>query len=89
MIASGQAIVSAPEGLHARPAAEFVRAVSLSLHEVTVKNSAGKSSTGSSILGVLSLGIKQGEPVSIEVSGPNAEAVLERLIAVVSGSNPH
>ncbi|NBW73109.1 MAG: HPr family phosphocarrier protein [Microbacteriaceae bacterium] len=87
MISRGEALVSAREGLHARPAANFVRSVELSGHEVTVSNSAGLSASGSSILGVLSLGIKHGEKVSIQVSGPDADKVLESLIAVVSGAN--
>ncbi|MEY3406171.1 MAG: HPr component phosphorylation site, partial [Actinomycetota bacterium] len=41
MICKGAAVVSAPEGLHARPAADFVRAVSLSGHGVIVTNPAG------------------------------------------------
>lgn len=84
MISRGSAVVSAPEGLHARPAADLVRAVNLSLHQVRVSNGQGRSVDGSSILGVLSLGIKQGQIVHFEVSGPDPAKVLEGLIAVVS-----
>ena len=84
MICKGSAVVSAPEGLHARPAADFVRAVSLSGHSVIVTNPAGRSVDGSSILAVLSLGVKQGQTVDLEVSGEDPQPVLDRLIAVVS-----
>jgi phosphocarrier protein len=72
-------------GLHARPAAEFVKAVAASGHLVQITNRTGKKVLGNSILGILSLGIKHGEEITIEVSGLNEEAVLESLIAVVSG----
>ena len=84
MISRGQATVSAIEGLHARPAADFVRAVSLSGHTVTVTNAKGRSADGASILAVLSLGVKHGESVTLEVAGPESERVLSTLIAVVS-----
>ena len=72
-------------GLHARPAAEFVKAVAASGHLVHITNRSGKKVLGNSILGILSLGIKHGEEITIEVSGLSEEAVLESLIAVVSG----
>ena len=72
-------------GLHARPAADFVRLASLSNHNVTVMNRLGKKAAGNSILAILSLGAKHGEELTIEVEGPDEEHVLESLIRVVSG----
>jgi phosphocarrier protein len=72
-------------GLHARPAADFVRLASLSNHTVTVSNRLGKRVQGTSILAVLSLGAKHGEELTLEVEGPDEENVLEALIRVVSG----
>ena len=77
--------VEAEVGLHARPAAEFVKAVAASGHLVQISNKTGKKILGNSILGILSLGVKKGEEITIEVSGLNEEAVLQTLIAVVSG----
>jgi phosphotransferase system HPr (HPr) family protein len=77
--------VEAEVGLHARPAAEFVKAVAASGHLVQISNKTGKKVLGNSILGILSLGVKKGEEITIEVSGLNEEAVLQTLIAVVSG----
>ncbi|MEY3483678.1 MAG: hypothetical protein RLZZ218_513 [Actinomycetota bacterium] len=74
-------------GLHARPAADFVRLASLSNHSVTVMNRLGKKAAGNSILAILSLGAKHGEELTIEVEGPDEENVLEGLIRVVSGDN--
>ena len=84
-MAKRSCIVGPLVGLHARPAADFVRLASLSNHSVTVSNRHGKKAQGNSILAILSLGAKHGEELSIEVSGPDEENVLEALIRVVSG----
>lgn len=78
--------VLAEVGLHARPAAEFVKVVAASGHLVHISNRMGKKVLGNSILGILSLGIKQGEEISIEVTGLDEERVLQDLISVVAGS---
>ena len=80
----GTVTVGAQVGLHARPAADFVRAATLSKHEVFVVNRLGKRASGLSILAILALGAKQGEELVIEVSGPDEVAVLETLSHVVS-----
>jgi phosphotransferase system HPr (HPr) family protein len=65
-------------GLHARPAAEFVRAVRTFQSSVTlVKN--GDHYSGASILDVLSANLDHGSFLVIRVEGPDAEAALERL----------
>ena len=80
----GSATVASDVGLHARPAADFVRAATLSQHEVFVVNKVGKRASGLSILAILSLGAKKGEELVIEVTGPDEEVVLKSLIDVVS-----
>ena len=65
-------------GLHARPAAEFVRAVRTFQSSVTlVKN--GDFYSGASILDVLSANLDHGSFLVIRVEGPDADAALERL----------
>jgi len=85
-VVRGSVVVGTEVGLHARPAADFVRLASLSGHQVHISNRVGKKAIGTSILGVLSLGAKYGEELSIEVDGPDEVSVLEALIAVVSGN---
>ncbi len=84
-MAKRSCIVGPAVGLHARPAADFVRVATLSKHQVTVTNKQGKKAQGNSILGILSLGAKHGEELVIEVDGPDEDAVLEALLRVVSG----
>ena len=65
-------------GLHARPAAEFVRAVRTFQSKVTiVKN--GDDYSGASILDVLSANLDHGCSLLFRVEGPDAEVAMERL----------
>lgn len=65
-------------GLHARPAAEFVRAVHKFRCSVTIAK--GEDSfSASSILEVLSANLDCGCKIVIEAEGEDAEEALERL----------
>jgi phosphocarrier protein HPr len=65
-------------GLHARPAAEFVRAVQASRCTVNiVKNE--ECFSGASILEVLSANLDCGSMILIRVEGQGEETALERL----------
>lgn len=69
-------------GLHARPAAEFVRAVRTFQSSVTlVKN--GDFYSGASILDVLSANLDHGSFLVIRVEGPDADAALDRLCGLL------
>lgn len=78
--------IKSPEGLHARPAAEFVRVAATEGHSVLISKGDGPRVRGDSILSLLSLGVKQGEKLRIEVTGADEESLLQSLITVVSGS---
>lgn len=79
--------IKTAEGLHARPAAEFVRIAASAEHSVMISKSNGAKVRGDSILSLLSLGVKQGEKLTIEVSGPDEDSLIQSLITVVSGAN--
>jgi phosphocarrier protein HPr len=79
--------IKALEGLHARPASEFARIASTVGHSVLISKSSGPKVRGDSILSLLSLGVKQGEKLTIEVTGPDEVSLLQSLISVVSGQN--
>lgn len=79
--------IKALEGLHARPASEFARIAATTGHTVMISKSNGAKVRGDSILSLLSLGVKQGEKLTIEVTGPDEISLLQGLIAVVSGQN--
>ena len=69
-------------GLHARPAAEFVRAVRTFQSSVTlVKN--GDDYSGASILDVLSANLDHGSTLLFRIEGPDAEMAMERLCGLL------
>jgi phosphocarrier protein HPr len=65
-------------GLHARPAAEFVRAVQKFNCEIIIHKE-GEAFSAASILEVLSANLDCGSQIAIEATGPDAEAALDRL----------
>ncbi len=65
-------------GLHARPAAEFVRAVQKFQCEVTIRKGDERFSAAS-ILEVLSANLDCGSKMTIEAIGPDAAEALDRL----------
>ncbi|MER5480303.1 HPr family phosphocarrier protein [Streptomyces sp. NPDC002734] len=90
--------VAAPDGLHARPAARFVRAVQDSGLPVRVARADGAGVgpvNGASILGVLGLGVRRGEEVVLSCEGAGAgagaggaEKVLGDLAELLSVDRP-
>lgn len=66
--------VTVSGGLHARPASVLVHL--LNQHQSTVKMIYnGKEANGKSSLGVMALGVKEGEEIAFEVSGPDEQEV--------------
>ncbi len=72
-------------GLHARPAALFVKCAASFPCTITARNvtTDSKSSNAKSILKVLSLGVKQGHTVEVQAEGPQAEQALDALQELV------
>lgn len=70
--------VASAHGLHARPAALFVKAVTDSGHTVELQKGE-RTINAASILGVVSLGIEHGDEVTLRVEGEGADAALESL----------
>lgn len=75
--------IASRTGLHARPAAIFVKAAAE--QGVPVKIQVGdKAVPAASMLAVLSLGAVQGTEVTLEADGPGAEDALDSLAALLS-----
>ena len=79
MSASRTVRIGSSHGLHARPAKMFVQAAKESGVPVTLAKDAGKPVDATSILGVIALGIEQGDYVTLTAEGDDAETVLDRL----------
>jgi phosphotransferase system HPr (HPr) family protein len=73
-------------GLHARPAALFVKTAAKYPCNIKVANLSGdgKSVNAKSILSVLTLGVQPGHVVKIEAEGEQAEAALAALVKLIS-----
>jgi len=71
--------IGSSHGLHARPAKLFVQAAKAAGVPVTIAKDAGKAVDATSILGVIALGIDQGDYVTLTADGDRAEAVLDEL----------
>jgi phosphocarrier protein len=70
-------------GLHARASAKFVTTVSRYDAEVTVEKD-GISVGGASIMGLMMLAASPGCGIRVSASGPEAEAVMEALEALIA-----
>jgi multiphosphoryl transfer protein len=68
-----------PAGLHARPAAQFVRTASRFESQVTI--SAGdRSADAKSLIALLGLTIRPQSQVTLAANGPDADAALAALL---------
>jgi phosphotransferase system HPr (HPr) family protein len=75
-------VLTNPQGLHARPADLFVRTANrFDAHVQIVKD--GRRVNGKSILDILTLAVEQGTNLVLEATGPDAEAALDALVALV------
>ena len=74
-----------PSGLHARPAAVFVRAACGFSSDIRVANVTTGSApvTAKSIIGVLGLGVQRGHTIRLEVEGEDEGPAVETLRGLV------
>jgi len=70
-------------GLHARPASAIAKAAGESGHAITLTSPEGKQANAASVLMLLTLGVKAGDPVTITVSGDDAERVADDFAELV------
>lgn len=69
-------------GLHARPAAEFVKLANTFKSEILVSKD-GLEVNGKSIMGVMMLAAEPGSEIRIRAVGVDAEAALDALLDLV------
>ena len=68
--------VLSPHGMHARPAAHLVQLVNRHDAVVTIAGADGRS-----LLKLMSLGLRQGDPVEVRTSGPDRRLVADEIAA--------
>jgi phosphocarrier protein HPr len=77
-------IIQNKYGLHARPAAEFVKRAHTFTADVWVRKE-DLEVNGKSIMGMMMLAAEQGSEIVIRASGEDAEAAVDGLTRLVSG----
>ena len=83
MVITKELTVAASVGLHARPAAEFVKLAQEFIGSVTIEHK-GNQVDGKSMIGILKLAIKQGESFSLKLDGENEEQFMENFENIIN-----
>ena len=71
-------------GLHARPAAEFVKLASRFRSEIFVRKQ-DLEVNGKSIMGMMMLAAEYGSEITIRAAGEDAEQAVKDLVALIDG----
>jgi phosphocarrier protein HPr len=77
-------VISNRYGLHARPAAEFVKLAATFHSDVTVCKE-DLEVNGKSIMGMMMLAAEHGSEIVIRASGKDAQAAVDGLVKLVDG----
>jgi len=77
-------IISNQSGMHARPAAAFVKMANKFKAEITVTKD-GDSVNGKSIMGLMTLAAAKGTRLVIETSGDDAESAADAIQSLIEG----
>lgn len=76
-------VLTAPNGMHARPAGELVKLAKSLDGKVTLATEI-KSVSATSMLGILSLGLKSGAEITVTAEGGNEEANLTAVVDFIA-----
>lgn len=82
-----EATVGPTEGLHARPAAVFVKEAKKYSSEIKISHKDREVNAKSS-LQILTVGAKKGDKIKIRAEGEDAEAATEALAQLISREEP-
>lgn len=83
MMAEREVRIVNRNGLHARPAAEIVKAAARFKAEITLRRD-DMEVNGKSIMGVMMLAAEYGTTLNVRASGPDAEQAVEALAQLVA-----
>jgi len=86
-MAERRAVVGSRIGLHARPAARFVKAAAKQPVKVTIAKAGAEPVDAASILDVVTLDVHGGEDVILTAEGDGAEQALDELVEVVEADH--
>ncbi|MEE8602823.1 HPr family phosphocarrier protein [Euzebya tangerina] len=86
MIARAEMTLTNEVGLHARPAAAFVKTASTFAADITITNG-DRSADAKSMLGVLKLEATQGSTIVLEADGEDAQDAIDALITQLESAH--
>ncbi|MGL4861163.1 MAG: phosphocarrier protein Hpr [Enterobacteriaceae bacterium] len=75
--------ITAPNGLHTRPAAQFVKEAKNFASDITVTAN-GKSASAKSLFKLQTLGLTLGTSVTISAQGDDAQPAVEHLVKLMA-----
>jgi len=75
--------ITAPNGLHTRPAAQFVKEAKAFSSEITVTSN-GKSASAKSLFKLQTLGLTQGTVVTLSAEGEDEQKAVEHLVQLMA-----
>ena len=79
---STQVVITNASGLHARPATFFIQKANC-YRSTSWVDKGDRKVNAKSLLGVLSLGIAKGMTVTLTAEGPDEDAALEGIVALI------
>ena len=82
-MAERETTVGPQEGLHARPAAQFVKTAKQFSSEIVVVKGE-KEANAKSSLKIMTLGAKKGDHIVIRAEGDDAEEAVDTLVELIS-----
>lgn len=74
--------ISAPNGLHTRPAAQFVKEAKVFNSDITVTSN-GKSANAKSLFKLQTLGLTHGTVITISAEGEDEKKAVESLVKLI------
>lgn len=73
--------VTDPVGIHARPAGRLVAEATTHGCSITITNKDGKSADAKKLMALMSLGVKQGDTVTVSIEGADEANVAAKMEA--------
>lgn len=71
-------VITDPEGIHARPAGELVKAVKPFACKITIEKD-GKEVDAKRLMAIMSLGVKQGMEITLRTDGEGEEEAMTAI----------
>ena len=79
---SAQVCIANVYGIHCRPSAVIIKACFDYPGAITAITESGGRADAKNMLALLGLGLQRGQPVTLEVDGPEADEMLTKVVAL-------